>query len=221
MPHPKGGYHINGVSVPGVTTIINRFKDSGGLLYWAFEQGKAAQRGEIQHLYDKRDEAAEAGGLAHDMVEAYNRGLPLPDLSGHQPLIVQHARQGFDNFLRWKENNRIEIIKHEIELVSEEHLFGGCPDAIGRDANGLLCLLDWKTSNHVFTDYMLQLAAYAQLWEENNPLDPLVGGYHLCRFAKEQADFSHHYWLDLTEALVMFLILRRAYEIDQRLRKRI
>ena len=72
MPHPKGGYKLkDGKGVPGVTTIIGRFKESGGLLYWACEQGKSIERGEISNLYDKRDEAGESGTLAHEMVESY------------------------------------------------------------------------------------------------------------------------------------------------------
>jgi len=64
MARPASGYRLkDGTRVPGVTTIIGRFKDSGGLLYWAFEQGQAAERGEISNLYDKRDEAADAGTL--------------------------------------------------------------------------------------------------------------------------------------------------------------
>jgi len=75
MGRPKGGYiNKNGIRVPGTTTIIGRFKDSGGLLYWAFEQGKAAQRGEISSLYDKRDEAGEAGTIAHALIEMHLRG---------------------------------------------------------------------------------------------------------------------------------------------------
>lgn len=54
MPHPKSGYKVDGKSVPGTTTIIGRFKDAGGLLYWACEQGRAIERGEIVNLYDKR-----------------------------------------------------------------------------------------------------------------------------------------------------------------------
>lgn len=34
MPHPKGGYFLSGSErVPGVTTILSRFKESGGLIY--------------------------------------------------------------------------------------------------------------------------------------------------------------------------------------------
>lgn len=74
MPHPKGGYRVDGKRVPSVTTILNRFKDSGALMYWAFSQGQAYERGEIDGLYSKRDEAAEAGTIAHALVEEFLKG---------------------------------------------------------------------------------------------------------------------------------------------------
>lgn len=75
MPHPTQGYRLkDGTRVPGVTTIIGRFKDSGALLYWACEQGKAIERGEISKLYDKRDSSAESGTICHDLVEKFLKG---------------------------------------------------------------------------------------------------------------------------------------------------
>lgn len=221
MPHPKGGYKTKaGKKAPGVTTIIGRFKDSGGLLYWACEQGKAIQRGEISSLYDKRDEAADAGTLAHACVEAHLHNLPLPMLPDND--IGKQARQGYENFLQWNEANRLEIVAQEMELVSEEYEFGGCPDAIGIDTQGRICLIDWKTSNGVYQDYLIQLAAYKQLWNENNPeKDWITGGFHLCRFAKEHADFAHHYWSELDEAWEQFKLFRRAYDLDKILKKRV
>jgi hypothetical protein len=104
-------------------------------------------------------------------------------------------------------------------LVSEVYQFGGTPDAIGR-VNGELCLLDWKTSNSVYSDYLLQLAAYRVLWEEINPDRPLMGGFHLLRFSKEHGDFAHHFYRDLSEAWEMFAHHRAAYGLDAALRKR-
>ena len=51
-------------------------------------------------------------------------------------------------------------------------------------------LLDWKCANAVYADFLYQFADYGLLWNENYPDHPLVGGFHLCRFAKEQGDFS-------------------------------
>jgi hypothetical protein len=221
MPHPKKGYRVNGKAVPGVTTIISRFKDSGGLLYWAFEQGKAAERGEISNLYDRRDEAAEAGTLAHSLVEAHIHGKPEPDLSGYPEEISIPALQGYQNYLQWQGDNKIEIMHQEMELVSSEFLFGGCPDAIGRDSRGQICLLDWKTSNAIYQDYLIQLAAYEHLWNINNPNEIITGGFHLLRFSKDHADFAHHYWSELVEAWEQFKLFRRAYDLDKQLKKRV
>ena len=222
MPHPKGGYKLqNGTKIPGVTTIIGRFKDSGGLLWWAFEQGKLAERGEIDSLYDKRDEAADAGTLAHAFVENHIKKLPKPDLSGCSKKVIQLAKQGFENYLAWATNNKIIIVHQEMELISEKYRFGGCPDGIGIDSQKRLCLIDWKTSNSVYQDYIIQLAAYKHLWEINNPDKPLNGGFHLCRFSKENADFAHHYWSELNDAWKQFKLFRRAYDVDKKLKKRV
>ena len=222
MPHPKGGYKLkNGQKVPGTTTIIGRFKESGGLLYWACEQGKAIERGEIKSLYDKRDEAADAGTLAHSLVENHIKKLPEIDLSKYPDEIIKLAKQGFENYLLWAANNKIKIIYQEIELVSEEFKFGGCPDGIGRDSQKNLCLIDWKVSKGVYQDYLIQLAAYKHLWEINNPKKLLTGGFHLCRFSKEHADFAHHYWSELDDAWDQFKLLRQAYDIDKKLKKRL
>ena len=227
MPHPKGGYKLKDNSrAAGTTTVIGRFKDSGALLWWAFEQGKAAERGEINSLYDRRDEAADAGTLAHQMVENYINDInilpSLDQIPGEIPDdIFLKAKQGFDNYLNWAENNKMIIVAQEMELVSEEYKFGGCPDAIAYDSQNRLCLLDWKTSNGVYADYLIQLAAYKQLWEENNPDQLITGGFHLCRFSKEHADFTHHYWSELDDAWEQFKLFRQAYELDKKLKKRV
>ncbi len=219
MAHPKGGYKIDGKRVPGVTTIIGRFKDSGGLLYWAFEQGKAAERGEIERLYDKRDEAAESGTLAHSMVETHIKGKDiLPLREGVLQATWEEAEAAFNAYLSWERMTKLEIVEQEMPLVSAEHRYGGCPDAIGK-IDGELCLVDWKTSSGVYTDYLIQLAAYKHLYEENRD-EKLTGGFHLCRFAKKHGDFAHHYYPNLDEAWEQFLLFRRAYEIDKGLKKR-
>jgi predicted RecB family nuclease len=224
MPHPKGGYKTkSGEKVPGVTTIIGRFKDSGGLLYWACEQGKAIERGEISNLYDKRDEAADAGTLAHSLVEAYLHDETMDDILSKLPdnEIGKQALQGYHNFIEWKRNNKIEVYEQEIELVSETYKFGGCPDAIGMDAQGRMSILDWKTSNSIYQDYLIQIAAYRQLWEENRPNYPIEGGFHLLRFSKEHADFAHHYYSELNDAWEQFKLFRQAYDLDKILKRRV
>jgi hypothetical protein len=219
MPHPAGGYKVKGKRVPGVTTIIGRFKDSGGLLWWAFEQGKAAERGEISNLYDKRDEAGDLGTLVHSMVENHIRGTSPPSLDHLAQEQRTAVESGFGAFELWTRQSKLKVVHQELEMVSEKNSFGGCPDAIG-EVNGELCLLDWKTASGIYPDNLVQLAAYRLLWEENYPDQPLTGGYHLCRFSKEFGDFSHHHYPELEGAERQFLLFREAYEIDKVLKRR-
>lgn len=223
MAHPAAGYrNAAGERIPGTTTIIGRFKDSGGLLHWAYKQGQASERGEISSLYDKRDEAAESGTLAHAMVEARINGLDpftVEDRDDASDEVIKQAEQAYNSYLNWESLTKVKIVEQEIQLVSEEYQFGGCPDAIG-EMRGELCLLDWKTSNGIYQDYLIQLAAYKQLWDENNPQRPITGGFHLCRFAKSHGDFSHHYWPELDDAWEQFKLFRRAYDLDKSLKKR-
>ena len=219
MARPASGYkNAAGVKIPGTTTIIGRFKESGGLLQWAFKQGQSG----VAHLYEERDKAAEAGTLAHDMIEGNI-------LSGYSPAdyalslggdaAYPKAANAFLQFLEWREQSKIEIIATERSYVSEKHQFGGTVDAIGKDMKGRIVLLDWKSSNAVYTDMLVQLAAYALLLEECAP-EFTPQGFHLLRVAKESADFAHHFFGELDAAKKQFLLFREAYDLDKELKKR-
>lgn len=220
MPTPRKGYFTkSGEKVPGTTTIIGRFKDSGALIQWAWKRGKEFPD---EPLYASRDEAANIGSAAHAMVEAHiKKEDPETALSGFMldEKGRAKARSAYNAFVNWSSMSHLEIVDQEMLLVSEQYRFGGTPDAIGR-VNGELCLVDWKTSNGVYMDFLLQLAAYKQLWEENHPDMPLVGGFHLCKFSKDHGDFAHHYYDELGDAWEMFRHLRNAYEYDARLKSR-
>ena len=103
MPTPKAGYKLkDGRVVPGTTTICGRWKESGGLLFWAFQQGKSGAR----TLYESRDEAADVGTYIHALVEWHINGElglpPEPDSSLDKGGLAQ-GRQSYANFLRWDE----------------------------------------------------------------------------------------------------------------------
>ncbi len=203
-----------GNRLPSVTTILSRFKESGGLLYWANQQGLDGKT-----LEEARVPAATAGTMAHDLVEAHINKRPLPDLAG-DPEIIAKARAAYDTFLKWMDMNKFVIRHTELSLVSEQHKFAGRLDAIGLSANQLV-MFDWKTSNSVYADYILQLAGYKLLWDENKPDQPLEGGFHLCRFAKEEGDFAHHYFPRLDAEVECFLTMRKLYDQVKAVEKRV
>lgn len=223
MAHPKGGYKLpDGSRVPGVTTVCGAIKDSGPLLWWAFEQGKAAERGEISSLYDKRDEAAEIGTAVHGMVERHINGEDITfDVKTDSD---RQIALGFEAYLKWESMTNLEITHQEIQLVCPKYRFGGCPDAIGI-IEGEPCLIDWKTSKGVYADMLLQLAAYNHLIKHGlmmehgyKPLGIEVKGFHLCKFSKTTGGFSHHYWPDLSLAWEQFKDALRIYSRSKMLK---
>lgn len=216
MARPYQGYkNAAGERIPGTTTIIGRFKESGGLLQWAFKQGQSG----APNLYAERDKAADAGTLAHELIEAHILGKAPPEQTA-EISVFEKAQNAFTQFLEWRDQTKIEIVATERAYVSEKHQFGGTVDAIGRDMKGRIVLLDWKSSNSVYVDYLMQLAAYALLLEECAP-EWKPEGFHLLRVAKESADFAHYYFGELEQAKQSFLLMRELYDLDKILKKRV
>ena len=213
----KSYKNTQGKRLPSVTTIISRFKDSGALLYWANTQGL-----EGKTLDEARIPAANAGTMAHSMVEAHLHKRPLPEFPDADKEIVGKARSAFDAFLTWERMTKLKVRHTEVSLASERHQFGGTLDAIGTvDGRNGLCVVDWKSSAKIYADYLHQVAAYAILWEESYPEHPITGGYHICRFAKEEGDFSHHFFDDLEHEKKTFLMMRQLYDMVKATEKRV
>lgn len=153
-----------GKVVPSVTTIIGSNVGWGKefLLKWANDEGLAGR-----NYKESRQKAADTGTLAHTMVEdhIHNRThLTPPGTPIEQKMAAANA---FDAFYDWFVTNDIQIERTEIAIVSEKLKtnFGGRIDAKGT-FNGLHTIFDWKTSKAVYENYVLQVAAYAYLYEE-------------------------------------------------------
>lgn len=214
---PKGGgYTVNGKRVPSVTTIIARCALGGcdGLMSWA-----ASLAREGVDWREAREEAGNAGTIAHNAVEAWIRKEHfLWEVQNGSEEAISRAKKAFEGFSEWAEQTNLTVTHTEIPLVSNVHLFGGTIDAAL--IKNLRSMGDWKTSNTFSIKFIIQLAAYGGLWNENFPDDPIVGGYHLCRFDKEYGDFSHRWWSELDDGFEAFLIMRRLYELEKILRRR-
>lgn len=251
MPSPKGGYRTkDGSRVPGTTTILGRFKESEGITYWAWNLAYAPlmqARAILQTAWDTgedyspnnqtlkdflalnpdgfdykkvRETAADAGTCAHEMFDCWTKGIPF-DLDNHYPPAIKAlAEPAFQAGKEWAANSRFSVVESEVSLVSERYRFGGTRDGIL--INGKRAIADVKTSNAIYPDYLLQLAAYAILDEEQgNTID---GGYHLLKFSKQTLPtdpirFAHFWWDQLDLAKKAFLLMRELYDDMKALEK--
>jgi len=250
---PARQYRVKGKRVPGVTTILGKFKDPGALMWWSWNIAYT-QLQQATHLLEEPEEktiqaflrtkplekgnyrsassaAATAGTLAHDLVEMWiHAGKTERDnlqrrraqtIQRHHRCTIQiaeSAHKSFHGFLDWMATNKFKLKETEIPLVSEKHGFGGTIDCIGKIGRQF-CLFDWKSSNRVYADYILQIAAYGILWEENHSTH--IDSYHLCRFDKTTGDFQHHQWTNLRDGKYVFLLLKEAYDRLKLIEKRI
>jgi len=213
MSRPSVYKTKDGNRVPGVTTILSRFKDSGGLIHWAWECGVNGQ-----DYRQVRDNAASIGHAAHDMVECHIRNK-IFDSSKYSDECLKKAEVSFQSFLEWAASSHLKADETEFSLISEKYKYGGTGDVMF--VKGKRSLGDWKTSNAVYPEYICQLAAYKNLWEENYPDKPIEGGAHLIRFDKNYGDFHHHYYTDLDDAWESFKHMRALYDLDKILKKRV
>ncbi len=177
----------DGTPIPSVTEILGNIGwKQYGLMHWSHALGLKGIS-----LKDERARLADAGTLAHDMVEAEIKGKPSPSLDGIEASIVERAQQSFNAFRDWRKTSRFELVASEVILVSERLGYAGMIDCIAHLA-GAVAIIDWKSSKAIYPDQIVQLAGgYGPLWDEAHP-DLPVQTYRIVRFPPEGGFAEHH-----------------------------
>jgi hypothetical protein len=208
---PSGGYFVNGVRVPSVTTITGHFKGAG-LIHWAYNRGL-----EKKELYESRDQAAGIGAVVHQWIEddLYGRDHAGESLSMED---LEFANTSYTAWQRWSKQVELELVETEVPLLSEEYGYGGTLDAVAY-VSGELALFDWKTSGGSYPDYIAQVAAYRNLLWERDGSGPESA--YLVRVGKEYGDFHVHSWPEvvLDDGWEFFLALKKSYELEKKLKR--
>ena len=211
---PTQDYHNKtGQRIPGNTTVIstNLGWSKGGLMYWAWQQGRDGK-----DFRESRDAAADAGTLAHAMIEADIKGQPLPRLEN--PVLMAKAETAYLNFLQWKKILHFDLITMEVPCISEELQYGTTIDIlafVGEPRRR--SVVEVKTSNAVYEDMLIQMAAQKFAWDECHPNEP-IEEFHLLKLGKEEATFAHHYWHALPLGLEAFKHLRGLHDMKKKLK---
>ena len=207
---PTHGYYAaDGTRLPSVTTVLGRFKDAGGLIHAAkknwHEAGRRGLPFERDAYWGKPDswgvDALQAGSIVHDWIEAYLHDEQMWMAREDDPNLTTDPTQlaagaGFKAFLAWARLVDLEVLETETPLISEQYGYGGTLDCLAR-IGGEVAILDWKTSDRVYDDYKIQLAAYRELLRERDG-DAAPKVAYLLQVSKESGDFSFHRWGEQT-----------------------
>ena len=196
-----------GIIVPGVTTILNLL-NKPALVYWAWNLGMQGE--DYRKITTK---AADIGTIAHYLVECHLKNK-TPDLQDYSPRTVEQAQCAYQNFEHWWAGQQYKVVGVEIQLVSDEHLYGGTIDCIAQRPDGKYDLLDVKTSKGVYDEMKYQLAAYWHMWEENNPDKPLRNTC-IIHLNKLTGDLNFHNMGNIEVEWEIFQHLRSIYHLQK------
>mgnify|MGYP001563776596 CR=1 FL=1 len=169
------------VSVTGATGIVDK---SRVLMQWATrlnadylrewvqknpltEENLMEAIGKSQEYYnEKKEEAADIGSQVHAFAQNYalhqlKRG-ELPQITDDMPIGVIN---GISAFLTWVDENHVEFIDVEKLVYSKQHDYVGLADAVAK-VHGLLTMIDYKTSNGIYFEHIMQVSAYREAYNE-------------------------------------------------------
>ncbi len=219
--------NAKGERIPGNTTVIgsNLGWKTPGLMGWQKKLLKAQMcqdcLAKYVDPYDIRDEAADAGTYGHALIEwEIKRHLDLnfpkpPDPSNLR--IKEKGETAYLNYMEWAQQTNVTPITMEVPCVSEILQTGTTIDIIAFVANKR-SIVECKTSNDVYEDFLIQVAMQKFAWEETHPDEP-IEGLHLLKVGKDEATFTHHYWHVLPLGLEAFKHLRALHDLKKELKK--
>jgi hypothetical protein len=117
-----------------------------------------ARIGKIKAHQKLLAKAAEIGSQAHALIE-WNMRKALGQVVGPEPKIEEKALWAFMAFEDWAKAVDLMPVLIEQTVYSHTHCYAGTMDLLAR-VNGVLTLLDFKTSKAVYGEAHLQNVAY-------------------------------------------------------------
>jgi len=159
------------VHVPGVTTICDSLPKPF-LVPWAANKAAEAFRAGVEPgvIYDAEmlDALAESSRKAHSRIkqEAADKGTAVHNWlerflkEGVEEEITEpQVANGVAAARAWLGEHKVEIIEIERRVFHRELLYAGTLDVLAI-VDGVVSILDWKTSKTLHTEYYAQTAAY-------------------------------------------------------------
>lgn len=144
------------VYYPSVTTVLSVFPKGVG-----FNKYLTAQPS-WEDAQQTLKEAGKRGTNVHKATEMLESGAVLS-----RPSYTVQEWEMLCGFVAWYKETRPQILHMEFGIVSDKHKTGGTIDRV-YVIDGIITLLDIKTSSSIHDNYWIQVAAYAQMFEEAN-----------------------------------------------------
>jgi hypothetical protein len=178
---------------------------------------------------DELEKAGDIGSDAHAWIERYIKAV-LSEDPGQVELVTldmpsdERAKSCCIAALDWMKQHNVRWIGTERKVYSRQFKYAGTLDGLctADSCNDPVCcpekfkdkltLADWKTSNYLYVEYILQTAAYKQAYEEE--LGTKVTDIWVIRLGKEDAAFDAWH-VDLVLAAHGWNAFRKALDLSR------
>lgn len=165
-------YEYKGIRLPSVTTVTSLLKDYkafDAITRWANYLGFKHEK-----YNDVLNAKANFGTAVHETIHRKLVNEPItPDvysnLNVNDFMDYKTTMKVFDKFYEEFSNPSIQTIYSEHSLANIELGYAGTVDWLVCDSDNKTALIDFKTSSDVRDHMPMQLAAYKELLEHENP----------------------------------------------------
>lgn len=203
------------------------------ILPWA-EFDKIAQEAKSAHR-EKFEDAGDVGNMAHAWLEeSIKYAIKHKDgiVEKMHPTAPEDERAincGLAAF-KWMQAHNVRWLHTERKIYSRQFKYAGTMDglALVDNCDDPLCcrkifvdqlsLIDWKTSNHLRTEYLLQSSAYQHAEQEEKGHE--IAARWILRLGKEEGDFESWYEVDFETDFAAFLACLQLYRLNKQVDKR-
>ena len=181
---------------------------------------------------DILEDAGNVGTIAHNWIEMYIKSVLANDTVRRDEILSrfpenERARNGVIAAMTWMQSHNVRWICTERKIYSREFRFSGTEDgkAMVDSCDDPLCCptpfkdrvstVDWKTSNYLYYEYILQISAYDHADAEEFPEEASQDGW-IIRLGKEDAECETWHIEDLPRHFETFMLcLRLKADVDE------
>jgi hypothetical protein len=150
----RAGYDIEGVWYPRVTSIVAIKSKPALYRYYA-------RMPNMRAADEAKNRSAEEGTRIHEAIEAV--------LMGSSPVLDEVTSAPVEAFTDFLRNSHVTPLCVEQRVVSTMHGYAGTVDVIA-EVDGVIGVIDIKTSKSIYRDYGIQTAAYVTALREQPSL---------------------------------------------------
>lgn len=162
-------YDIEGIEYPSVTEITGLL-DKPHLMQWSAGLAAAYCREHASEpdVYErapnawreKSDQALDTGKKVHNIIEKIIKAKIIGETAVISNDLSSNVSAALEAFLTWERANVRQWIASEMQIVESVKSYAGTLDAIAILCDEKKYVIDFKSSNAIYPENIMQIAAY-------------------------------------------------------------